>query len=101
MVSERLSFWGVGREVPTILFVKGIPMSEGCKDLQVGQTVILEQQESAAHIIAVPAADAPHTVVEIGADYVVFDNPTAGVTTRVPTHFLKTRSSAAPAPQAA
>ncbi len=71
------------------------------KHLQIGQTVSLSELSAGYQVtLASPEQTGPK-VVEIGADYVVFDNEDAGVRTRIPVHLLKFTPPQAPTPQAA
>jgi hypothetical protein len=71
------------------------------KHLQIGQTVSLNEQTAGYQVSPLPPEQPGPKVVEIGADYVVFDNPDSGVKTRIPVHLLKFTPPPAPTPQAA
>ena len=71
------------------------------KHLQIGQTVNLSELAVGYQVTQAAPEQAGPKVVEIGADYVVFDNEDAGVKTRVPVHLLKFAPPPAPTPQAA
>jgi hypothetical protein len=71
------------------------------KHLQIGQAVSLNEQAAGYQITLLPAEQPGAKVVEIGTDYVVFDNEEAGVKTRIPVHLLKFAPPPPPAPQAA
>ena len=65
-------------------------MSGVSKHLQAGQTVSLQALESGFYLITVVATDQEgHRVAEVGADYILCEDPAAGVTTRIPLHFIK------------
>ena len=71
------------------------------KHLQIGQTVSLSEQAAGYQVSPLSPEEPGPKVVEIGADYVVFDNADAGVKTRIPIHLLKFTPPPPPAPQAA
>jgi hypothetical protein len=74
-------------------------MTRQCQPLQVGQTVQVQEQE-VCYRITVVAADQPGSkIVEKGEDYIVLDDASGEVRTRIPMHLIG--SVVAPAEPAA
>lgn len=64
-------------------------MGGGLKLLQVGQAVSVQNHEFNCSVTVLPAGQPGPKVIEIGVDYVVLEDETEGVTTRIPMHLLK------------
>ena len=61
------------------------------KKLERGQTVRVEVLDSGIAIITVlPAHEDGLKVIEVGCDYVVINDSSAGTKTRIPVHCIKT-----------
>jgi hypothetical protein len=64
-------------------------MGGGLKLLQVGQAVRVQHHEYNCSITVLPAGQPGPKVIEVGVDYVIFEDEAEGVTTRIPMHLLK------------
>ena len=73
------------------------------KQLQVGQTVRVEHQETGCQVLTVlPAGQTGLQVTEVGVDYLVLEDAAEGVRTRLPMHIIKSVNPLpSPEPQAA
>jgi hypothetical protein len=73
------------------------------KQLQLGQTVSLADQPTGFQVTVLAAEQPGQKIVEIGDDYLIFDDETAGITTRVPVHLIHSVTFGTPVeqPQAA
>src|SRR5262249_41128627 len=63
-------------------------MSNILRHLQVGQIVGVLESETGYKLTVHSADQAGQAVVEVGVDYVVLEDPAAGVKTRIPSHYL-------------
>jgi hypothetical protein len=72
------------------------------KHLQVGQVVQVEELVSGYRLTPVSPDTPGHTVVDVGIDFVVLDDASAQVRTRIPGHLIKpAQAPVATVPQAA
>jgi hypothetical protein len=72
-------------------------MSSTGKNLQVGQTVRLDEQACGYHITVLPPGESGHAVVEVGVEHAVFEDAAAGVRTMLPLYLI---DAVIPAPAA-
>jgi hypothetical protein len=60
------------------------------KKLQSGQIVRFELLETGSHVFTIlPPGEAGQKVIEVGVDYVLLDDPAAGLKRRIPAHCIK------------
>ena len=72
------------------------------RQLQVGQTVALEELTFGFRVTVLEPGQPGQQVVEIATDYIVLDDPAAGVRRRLPTYTIKAVAvPPPPLPQAA
>ena len=65
-------------------------MASVLQQLQVGQKVCIKESGSMCYV-AVVSDDQPGMVVaELASEYIVFEDDTAGVTTRIPVYLIRT-----------
>jgi hypothetical protein len=69
--------------------------------LQVGQAVRLEERACGYHIAVLAPGELGPTVVEIGSDYILFEDAAVGVRTRLPLHLVDSVAATAEAAQSA
>ncbi len=71
--------------------------------LQVGQTVSLAETANGFQVTVLLLEQPGQKVVLVAEDYVVFEDDSAGITTRVPIHLIRVETEPAPMlePQAA
>lgn len=63
-------------------------MTSLTKQFQVGQTVSIKELEYGCQVTVLAAGQAGPQVVEVGSDYVVFEDAGAGIRTRIPVHVI-------------
>ena len=64
-------------------------MIDVSRQVQIGQTVRLEELAWGYRITPVSPEQAGHQVVDIGVDFLVLDDAAAGVKLRIPGHLIK------------
>jgi hypothetical protein len=63
-------------------------MAATLKRLQVGQSVRIDERGPHYHVTILPAEQGGKKVAEVGHDYVVFEEVTEGIRTRMPFHII-------------
>lgn len=76
-------------------------MVNDLKQMQLGQTIRIEQLEFSCRLNILGDATPGLKVVEIAADYVMLDDEEAGVVTRIPIHCIQSILTPNSAPQVA
>lgn len=76
-------------------------MGGALKLLQVGQTVQVQYEEFSCKVTVLPPGQAGPRVTEVGVDYVVLEDESEGIITRIPMHLLKAVGEPQVAPEPA
>lgn len=76
-------------------------MPSACKSIQMGQKVSVKELEHGCELTLLPADQAGQTVIEVARDYLLLEDGSAEVQTRIPTYLVKAvHDPSAPAPAA-
>lgn len=65
---------------------------------QVGQTVKVRDTDSVYLLTVLAAGEPGQTVIEVGSDHVLLDDPSAGIQTRIPRHLIQAATTPPPPP---
>jgi hypothetical protein len=79
-----------------------IHMASVLQQLQIGQKVCIKESGSMCYVAAVSDDQPGMVITELASEYIVFEDETAGVTTRIPVYLIRTGDlPAQPVPTAA
>ena len=64
-------------------------MTSVVEQFQIGQKVCIQESGSTCYVALVSGDQAGLTVAEVSAEYIVFEDDTAGIKTRIPTYLIR------------
>jgi hypothetical protein len=67
-----------------------IPMASVLQQLQVGQKVCIKESGSMCYVTVVSDDQPGMVIAELAPEYIVFEDESAGVTTRIPVYLVRT-----------